>query len=376
MAEGGPNRNQPHTLEIESSRGTYPVRVGAGLLEHSWEHLGDLLRDRPVVIVTQRRIRRLYGKRLLASWPSGEERPAPVWLEIPQGEKAKTLPWLQRLCSRMARRSLPRSTVLVALGGGVVGDLAGFVAASYLRGIDWVQVPTTLLAQVDSSVGGKVAVNLPQGKNLVGAFYPPDAVLVDPATLGTLARRELLAGQAEVVKTALVRDPEFYSRCRRELPAPGDYTPFLVRSLELKAEVVARDEREGGLRMCLNLGHTMGHAIEAAGGYKRWVHGQAVALGLRYVFLLAARLGTLPRKQAEDVEVFLRESGISPPVPRLGFEGLLKRMQRDKKASARGIRWILPTGIGSWKLEEGVPDEDLAAAWEELQELDAGSRAG
>jgi 3-dehydroquinate synthase len=261
--------------------------------------------------------------------------------------------------------------VLLALGGGVVGDLAGFVAATYMRGIDWVQVPTSLLAQVDSSVGGKVAVNLPQGKNLMGAFYPPDAVLLDPTTLSTLARREHLAGQAEVVKYGLLRDREFFRRCVAEFPNPLDYTPFLIRSLEHKAAVVAQDEREAGLRMGLNLGHTMGHAIEAAGEYRRWGHGASVALGLRYVYRLARRLGTVSPEELAEVEDFLVLSRISPPVPKLAATGLLRRLKRDKKSTQDRVRWVLPTGIGSWRMEEGIPQEVLADVWRELQAMES-----
>lgn len=360
-----PGESTP-TLTIASSRGPYPVHLGDGLLGRSWELLGPLLESRPVVILSQRRIRRLHGERLLASWPAG--RPAPLWIEVPQGEKAKTLGWLQRVASRLAAAARPRSTVLLAFGGGVVGDLGGFVAATYMRGLDWVQVPTTVLAQVDSSVGGKVAVNLPQGKNLVGAFYPPNQVLMDPAVLGTLPRRELLAGQVEMVKIALLQDAAFFARLREELPDPPDWVPLLRGAVAAKAAVVAADEREAGLRMGLNLGHTMGHALEAAGGYRRWVHGEAVALGIRYAYRLARRLGTVGDAEVAAVDAVLVGKGLAPPVPRLPFRGLAARLTRDKKADASGVRWVLPTGIGSWRLEPGIPAATLEETWKELQD--------
>lgn len=357
----------PVRLDIAAGRGAYPVHVEAGCLARSWDHLEPTLAGRRVAVITQRRLRRLYGKALTESWPDAVR---PLWLEVPQGEQAKSLRWLERLTSRLARAGFTRSDALVALGGGVVGDLAGFVAASYMRGVPWVQVPTSLLAQVDSSVGGKVAVNLPQGKNLVGAFYPPDAVLMDPDTLRTLPRRELRAGCAEVAKYGLIRDADFFARCEAALPEPGDWVPLLVDSVRHKAEVVAADEREKGERMSLNLGHTMGHALEAAGRYSELVHGEAVNLGIRYVYRLARRLGTTSDDDVARVDALYAGRLRGPRAPRRVAEGLLKTMRRDKKADAGGIRWVLPVGIGAWRLETGVPDETIAAAYRELVDHD------
>ena len=357
----------PVRLEIAAGRGAYPVHVEAGCLARSWGLLEPVLGGRRVVVITQRRLRRLFGEALTASWP---EAARPLWLEVPQGEKAKSFAWLERLCCKLARAGLTRSDALVALGGGVVGDLAGYVAASYMRGVRWVQVPTSLLAQVDSSVGGKVAVNLPQGKNLVGAFYPPDAVLMDPQTLRTLPRRELLAGCAEVAKYGLIRDAEFFQRCEGALPAPPDWVPFLVDSVRHKAEVVAADEREKGERMSLNLGHTMGHALEAAGRYERWVHGEAVNMGVRYAYRLARRLGTASDEDVARVDALFAGRLRGPLAPHMKSDGLLKTMRRDKKADAEGIRWVLPVGIGAWRLETGVGDELVAEVYQELVDHD------
>jgi 3-dehydroquinate synthase len=358
---------EPVSLHIEAGRGAYPVHVEPGCLARSWELLEPVLSGRRVAVITQRRLRRLYGRKLTASWPAEVE---PLWLEVPQGEKAKTLRWLERLCARLARAGMTRGDAIVALGGGVVGDLAGFVAASWMRGVRWVQVPTSLLAQVDSSVGGKVAVNLPQGKNLVGAFYPPDVVLMDPDTLGTLPRRELLAGCAEVAKYGLIRDASFFARCEEELPEPADWVPILVDSVRHKAEVVAADEREKGERMSLNLGHTMGHALEAAGRYSRLVHGEAVNLGIRYVYRLARHLGTTSDEDVARVDALFAGGLRGPSAPRLAPDGLLATMRRDKKADAGGIRWVLPVGVGAWRLEAGVDDELVARTYQELVDHD------
>lgn len=353
----------PLEIRVRAAAHEYPVWIGAGVLARSWEFLGQHLEERPVAIVTHRRLRRLYGKALTASWPA-EQRP--LWLEVPVGEGAKSLTWVRRLTSALARDSFPRAGRLVALGGGVVGDLCGFVASCYHRGVGFVQVPTTVVSQVDSSVGGKTGVNLPQGKNLVGAFHAPLAVLMDPMTLGTLPRRELLAGQAEVVKYGLLRDPALFERCARELPDPPDWRPFLEASVRHKASVVEADEREAGERRCLNLGHTMGHALEAAGRFSELLHGEAVALGTRFVYRVAARLGAVTAEDLARVDAFYRETGVAPAYPRYPYKRLRKLLARDKKADAAGLVWVLPTGIGSWRIERGIDDALLEEVHREL----------
>lgn len=354
---------EPTRVEVDSGRGPYPVWIGAGLLEDSWRYLGEVLGDRPVAILTHRRLRRMFGARLIASWPEGR---GVLWLEVPIGEQAKTFPWLRRCLEQLARARFPRDGVVVALGGGVPGDLAGFVAASWMRGVEYVQVPTTLVSQVDSSVGGKTAINLPQGKNLVGAFHPPRVVLADTATLASLPRRELLAGQAEVVKYALLRDRSMFERLERELPDPPSWDPIVAACVRHKAEVVSADEREAGLRRCLNLGHTLGHAIEAAGKFRRHLHGEAVALGTRFAYRLAAKLGVLGQDEVARVDRFYQATGIAPAYPRYAFERLERWMLRDKKVAQGSLKFVLPTGIGAWRIEADPDSAAMRAAHDEL----------
>lgn len=358
------------TVEVRAAARTYPVWIGPGLLSRAAERLGSLLAGHKLALVTQRKLWAPLGKPLVAGLVAAGL-PRPTVLEIPDGERAKTMAWAQRLCVRLARERFTRGDLVLALGGGVVGDLAGFVAAVFLRGIGHVQIPTTLLAQVDSSVGGKVAVNLPQGKNLVGSFHPPVAVLVDPLALGSLPARQLRAGAAEVVKYGLIGDPGFFARCVRELPRPTDWTPFVEASVAAKARVVELDETEQGPRRGLNLGHTLGHALEAAGGYSTLLHGEAVAIGTRYVYRLAAHLGACPQDAALEVDRFFVASGLAPPCPRHGFAKLAALMGRDKKADGRGVRWVLPTGIGSWRLAEGLDPGLLEQVYRELVDSDA-----
>ncbi len=352
-------------LRIRAERHEYPVRFEAGLLARSWEFLSPWLEGRPVAIVTHRRLRRLFGRTLTASWPATLR---PDWIEVETGEGAKRWSSLRRITETMARRGHRRDSVVVALGGGVVGDLAGFAASIFQRGIDVIQVPTTVVAQVDSSVGGKTAIDLPQGKNLVGSFHPPRAVLVDPLTLSSLPGRELRAGLAEVVKIALLGDPAFFVRLEAELPTPPDWIPILLTAVRAKAAVVEADERESGPRRSLNLGHTLGHALEAAGGYRTLLHGEAVALGTRFVVRLAERLGEFPTEDRRRVDALLVGNRIAPPWPRTPFDRLTRWIGRDKKAGPGGVTWILPTGIGSWRPLVGPDPDLLVAVYRELAE--------
>lgn len=352
-------------LSIPSSRGTYPVWIGDGILSESWNFLGPILGQRPVAVVTQRRLLRLFQKPLTESWPRGQK--APLWIEIPQGEKAKSLAQIQRAASKLARASFPRDGVLVALGGGVVGDYAGCLASLYMRGVDWIQVPTTLLAQVDSSVGGKVAVNLPQGKNLLGAFYPPNAVLMDPATLRSLPAREIRAGATEILKMGLIQSPELFERCQREFPRPVSWIPFQAEAVRLKAEVVAEDETEKGRRMVLNLGHTYGHALEALGGYRQLIHGEAVALGLEFAFRLAAKRERISLDVRDRVLQVLKQGELLPELPDFAPEKIYRRMLGDKKATSKGLRFILPTGIGDVEVISDLSQGEVFQIHQEMR---------
>jgi 3-dehydroquinate synthase len=355
-------------------------------------------------------VKALYGPRLEAGLAAGGRRFG--WALVPDSEEAKSLSVLADLYRQALALELDRRSAVLALGGGVVGDVAGFMAATYLRGIAYVQIPTTLLAQVDSSVGGKVAVNLPQGKNLVGAFYQPRLVLADLDTLATLPAREWRNGLAEVVKYGVIGDPELFALLEEktallarytgatgearpagegrgygrnnsqktlaaEDPAPvsgslpeevaGLLEEIVWRCCRLKAEVVARDEREEeGHRMILNFGHTVGHALEALTGYRDWRHGEAVAVGMVAAGRLAVRLGLWTAAEAERLEALLRAFGLPvrlPPGPEP--EAIVAAMHRDKKVVGGSLTLVLPRRLGEVEVVRGVPEEQVLAALRE-----------
>jgi 3-dehydroquinate synthase len=318
-----------------------------------------------VWVVTDSRVLALYGRRLHRAL--AELGADTTLLDVPPGESSKTPALAGRLHTRLLHGGIERSDLVVALGGGVVGDIAGYVAATVLRGVEWVQAPTTLLAQVDSSVGGKVGVDHPAGKNLIGAFHHPLAVFADTRALRTLPARELRAGMAEMVKIALALHAPLYGNLERILPGITPTTaerlaPLIRRCIGLKAAVVERDPREQNLRAVLNLGHTVGHAVEHASGY-RLLHGEAVAIGLSLEARVAEQLGLLRPGERERLVGLLRRlglpvrlpAGISPPV-------VLRRISADKKAHAGEIRFTLPCGIGSTALGVRVPDVVLRSA--------------
>ena len=281
-----------HTLHVELGERSYPIYIGRDLLNDP-QLLGAHLTGSQVVVVTNETVSPLYLDRLLATLG---ERALVTEVILPDGEQFKNLETLNQIFDRMMHDRHNRSTTMIALGGGVVGDITGFAAACYQRGVNFIQVPTTLLSQVDSSVGGKTAVNHPLGKNMIGAFYQPQAVLIDINTLHTLSPREFAAGLAEVVKYGLICDLPFYRWLQEQTPRllareEAALAEAIERSCSSKAAVVAADEREGGLRAILNLGHTFGHAIETAQGYGKWLHGEAVAVGMLMAMELSARRG-------------------------------------------------------------------------------------
>jgi len=311
----------------------------------------------------------LYLHRVQQALAEAGAQSVPVLVD--DGEKAKSWAVLDRVIDALLAARLGRDGIVIALGGGVVGDLAGFAAAVYQRGIPFLQVPTTLLAQVDSSVGGKTAINHARGKNMVGAFHQPLAVIADVASLETLPERELRAGIAEVIKHGVILDLAFvgWLEANVEKLLARDRAALehaVLRSCELKAQVVAADERESGLRAILNFGHTFGHAIEAGAGYGEWLHGEAVATGMVMAAELSARAGTLGREDAERVKRLIARAGLPVKGPSLGIERYLELMQVDKKAAAGKVRFILLDGIGRAKLRGDLDDalirESIAAA--------------
>ena len=348
-------------LRIELGDRSYPILIGPGLL-HDAGLLGEAITARDVLVVSNTTVAPLYLARLEQGL-AGKRVAAAI---LPDGEQHKTLETLARVFDALVERRMNRDACVVALGGGVVGDMAGFAAACYQRGVDYVQVPTTLLAQVDSSVGGKTGVNHPLGKNLIGAFHQPRAVISDTDTLRTLAPRELRAGLAEVIKYGLIADEPFLAWLEASLDAllaldPPALAHAIRRSCEVKAEIVAEDEREHGRRALLNLGHTFGHAIETATGYGGWLHGEAVAAGMLMAADLSGRLGWLAPSDVARVRTLLTRAGLPLEAPRIGAARALELMGMDKKVLAGRIRLVLLRRIGDGVVEGGYPAEALQA---------------
>jgi 3-dehydroquinate synthase len=347
---------------------SYEIVVGPGLIAGAGPLIAPLARRRQAVVVTDENVAVHYLEPLRASLMGAGITAASVLL--PPGEETKDLDHFGRLCEAVLARGIERGTILVALGGGVVGDLTGFAAATLLRGIDFVQVPTTLLAQVDSSVGGKTGINTRFGKNLIGAFYQPRLVLADTAALATLPRRELLAGYAEIVKYGLIRDTGFYEWCERQGNALLTLEPDALRcavmtSCRMKAAIVAADEREAGDRALLNFGHTFGHALEAETGFSsRLLHGEAVGLGMVLAFDFAVRLGLAPPAEAARVRRHFAATGLPTRLADAGLGGvpaerLLAHMGKDKKVRDGRLTLILPRRIGDAVVVNDAPAGEL-----------------
>jgi 3-dehydroquinate synthase len=295
-------------------------------------------------------------------------------LFVPAGEPSKSLNMVERVAGGLLKRGADRHSLLIAVGGGVLGDLGGFVASSYMRGIDYINVPTTLLAQVDSAVGGKTAVNVGAMKNLVGTFYPPRLVLAEPAVLRSMGRRAFRSGLYEVVKHGILEGLPLFGVLERRLdrfrPANAGYLgPLLARAVQVKVDVVRRDEREAELRLALNLGHTFGHAFEEATHYRRFTHGEAVGWGLLVVTRLAARLGRLAPAEAARIDRLVRRVGPLPPIRDLDPARILRLLRQDKKAISGKIRWVLPQRIGKIRIATDVPQAEVAAALRDVQSV-------
>ena len=351
-------------LNVELGTRSYPILIGSGLLGET-EVFRRYLRAREVLIVSNTSVAPLYLSTLVASL-SGRRR---VEVILPDGEVHKTLANAARVFDVLIANRLARDCAVVALGGGVVGDLAGFAAACYQRGVDFVQLPTTLLAQVDSAVGGKTAVNHPGGKNLIGAFHQPILVVSDTATLATLPPRELRAGLAEVVKYGLIADATLFDwlegHVERLLAGdPETLTHIIRRSCEIKAAIVGRDEREQGERALLNLGHTFGHAIESATAYREWLHGEAVGAGLVMAAAMSVACGSLPAADAERVRRLIARVGLPTRIDSVSAAAALDHMRIDKKALGGRLRLVLLRRIGEAFLSADYPPDVLNSTLE------------
>jgi 3-dehydroquinate synthase len=343
---------------------SYPIHIGSGILADASLYAPHV-RGRRAAIVTNAVVAPLYLEQLRAAL---REAGAPaIEITVEDGEQAKRWETLDQIVGTMLAAGCDRHTVVIALGGGVIGDLAGFAAATYQRGVPFIQVPTTLLAQVDSSLGGKTGINHAQGKNMIGAFYQPRAVIADVHALATLPARELKAGLAEVIKHGLVLDRVFFEwlegNVERLLAGdPEALMHAVLRSCELKAQVVAADEREAGLRAILNFGHTFGHAIEAGLGYGRWLHGEAVAAGMVMAAELSLRAGLLDASAVARVRALIEHAGLSVEGPELPVARYLELMAVDKKASAGTIRFVLLEALGRAVVRDDLAQDVVCAA--------------
>ncbi len=353
------------TLTLDLADRSYPIHIGRGLLGRT-ELLAPLIAGKSVAIVTNETVGPLYLERLRRSLPDVNS----TEVVLPDGEEFKTLETVNRIIDALLRARCDRRTTVIALGGGVIGDIAGFTAAVYQRGVPYVQIPTTLLAMVDSSVGGKTGVNHPLGKNMIGAFHQPRGVIIDTDTLATLPDRELSAGLAEVIKYGLIRDRSFFGWLEANIDAllgrdPQALADAIYRSCQNKAEVVAADEREAGLRAILNLGHTFGHAIETGMGYGTWLHGEAIAAGMVLAADLSRRLGWLGAADVARIEQLVRRARLPVRAPAtLTNERFLELMAVDKKVQDGRLRLVLLKSIGEAVVTDEFPGEHLAATLE------------
>jgi 3-dehydroquinate synthase len=370
-APGGAAQTPPvAVVRVELPQRAYDVRIEPGALDRLGEHVRSVAAHARCALVADAAVAGSWGTRAAAALASAGF--DVVRAELPSGESHKTLAEVARLYEVLLDAGLERRSPLIALGGGVTGDTVGFAAATYLRGVPLVQCPTTLLAMVDSSIGGKVGVNVPQGKNLIGAFHQPVLVLSDPLVLRTLPARELRCGLAECIKHGVIHDPELFELIAREQAAlralePEVLVELVRRNAAIKAAVVMQDETETGVRAHLNLGHTFGHAIEACVGYGEILHGEAVGLGMIAACELAARLSLCPAELPRRVRALVAAVGLPTSARLPGDAELLAAMQRDKKVAARRIRFVLPERLGRVQLCDDVPPDALSAAWTSIR---------
>ncbi|MBC7414775.1 MAG: 3-dehydroquinate synthase [Herminiimonas sp.] len=363
---GDPSAAPALTLHVELGERGYPITIGPGLLDDV-DLLRRQVRGERVAVVTNTVVAPLYLARLTASLTAAGKQVSAIIL--PDGEEEKTWPNLMLIFDRLLAEKCDRKTTLIALGGGVVGDMTGFAAATYMRGVPLIQVPTTLLSQVDSSVGGKTGINHPLGKNMIGAFYQPQAVIADTDTLGTLPARELSAGLAEVIKHGAIIDVAFFDWIEANMPAllardTAALAYAIRRSCEIKAEVVRQDERESGIRAILNFGHTFAHAIEAGLGFGTWLHGEAVGCGMVMAATLSCRLGLIDTSTRERVRCVVAAAGLPTVAPDLGEATWLELMQVDKKNEGGAIKFILLNPLGHF-LITAAPAAQLSATLQE-----------
>jgi 3-dehydroquinate synthase len=358
-------------VPVTTASRSYEVMIESGLLAGAGEYLGEILENKRAIVVTVPPVRRRWAKVLLKSLRASGISTGVI--EMPDGERAKRLSTLERLAEKLVRRGADRDVTLIALGGGVVGDVTGFLASIYMRGVDVIQVPTTVLAQVDAAIGGKTGVDLVSGKNLLGTFHQPRAVLIDPTVLETLSSREYRAGLYESLKCGVIGDPglfQVFEDRRGEILErdPEVVEQVIADSVRLKASVVSADEREGGLRQVLNFGHTIGHALEAETRYIQLLHGEAVAWGMIAATHIAVALGKLNSVTAGRITDSIFGLG---KLPRTKFNSanIVKRLRSDKKTRKGVIHFVLPREIGKVEVTSDVPVTIIRSAVEEIRKL-------
>ena len=356
---------------VETATQRYPIFVGYGLLDKLGEELKKVTSSHVAIVISDENVSRLYGDRVEKVLRNAGF--AVNFFIVPPGEETKSINTAIDIYNFLIKKRVERDDMLIALGGGMIGDLAGFVAATYLRGIPWIQVPTSLIGMVDASIGGKVAVNHPEGKNLIGAFYQPKFVLADTRALATLPECELTSGWAEVVKYGLILDKDFFEFLESNVDRltkleQGAVNEAIIRSASLKAQVVSQDEKERGQRIILNYGHTIAHGLEAATRYIGFLHGEAVAIGMMGAAKLSQRLGILPASVVKRQQSLLRKFGLPTAFFGINLAEIAKATEVDKKTRAKGIRWVLLEDIGKTAIRASVPQQDVLAVLEELSQ--------
>jgi 3-dehydroquinate synthase len=350
-------------IRVELGERSYNIFIGGGLLKQTGKTLEAFEFSSKIALISNPTVYGFYGKEVSAALRAAGHDLTEVL--IPDGEEYKSLVYTEKIYEALLKAKLDRKSALIALGGGVIGDITGFAASTYMRGIDFIQVPTTLLAQVDSSVGGKTGVNHPLGKNMIGAFWQPRLVWIDTATLNTLPRREFLSGLGEVIKYGVIWDENFFSYLEANKAKilkldPAALTYIIRRSCEIKAEVVSKDERESGLRAILNYGHTIGHAIETITGYKKYLHGEAVAIGMHMEARLSEQLGLINKGAVGRIKTLIDSYDLPSAMPAgIEMDDLLEKMQVDKKTVAGKMHFVLPETLGSVKIHSEITEKDI-----------------
>ena len=349
-------------IDVDLKERSYKIYIGFDILKGISDILRDLGAGKKVVIITNPSVNKFYGEAVNSGLRGAGFDSHTV--EVPDGEEFKTIREAERLYDELITLKVDRGSTIAALGGGVIGDLAGFIAATYMRGIPYIQIPTSLLAQVDSSVGGKTAVNHPEGKNMIGVFYQPRAVIIDTKTLRTLPREELLAGLAEVVKYGIIADADLFEYLERNIKAVlllnHDALRYIIKtSCRIKGSVVELDEREAGYRAVLNFGHTIGHAIETLTQYRDFRHGEAISIGMVYAVRLSEEMGFCARDDSSRIESLLSNIGLPTQLPDLEPDDIIASIYLDKEVRNDKIRFVLTEGIGKVKIEEDISPDIL-----------------